>query len=92
MAAIAETLGRPGASTSAPPILVAGDSYVIDGHHRLAAVQRIDPDGQIPIVQIEATLPDVLRHARDYLASPAAKSATGPGSDQKRLAELIGIA
>jgi len=42
------------------PILISGDDYVIDGHHRWAAYKLAAPKKKIPAVVIDAPIKDVL--------------------------------
>lgn len=42
------------------PILISGDDYVIDGHHRWAAYRMKAPSKKIPAVVIDAPIKDVL--------------------------------
>jgi hypothetical protein len=42
------------------PILISGDDYVIDGHHRWAAYMLEAPEKKIPAVVIDAPIKDVL--------------------------------
>jgi len=42
------------------PILISGDNYVIDGHHRWAAYKMGAPDKKMPAVVIDAPIKDVL--------------------------------
>ena len=42
------------------PILISGDDYVIDGHHRWAAYKLKAPEKKMPAVVIDAPIKDVL--------------------------------
>ena len=42
------------------PILISGDDYVIDGHHRWAAYKLKAPEKKLPAVVIDAPIKDVL--------------------------------
>lgn len=42
------------------PILISGDDYVIDGHHRWAAYMMKAPEKKLPAVVIDAPIKDVL--------------------------------
>ena len=42
------------------PILISGDDYVIDGHHRWAAYMLKAPEKKIPAVVVDAPIKDVL--------------------------------
>jgi hypothetical protein len=42
------------------PILISGDNYVIDGHHRWAAYKLKAPEKKMPAVVIDAPIKDVL--------------------------------
>jgi hypothetical protein len=35
-----------------PPIVISGDNYIIDGHHRQLAYAVIDPDNKIKVIRI----------------------------------------
>ena len=42
------------------PVLISGDDYVIDGHHRWAAYKLKAPEKKMPAVVIDAPIKDVL--------------------------------
>jgi ParB-like chromosome segregation protein Spo0J len=35
-----------------PPIVISEDNYIVDGHHRQLAYAVIEPDTEIPVIQI----------------------------------------
>ena len=42
------------------PIVVSGDNYIVDGHHRWAAFRLKKPEKPIPSIVIDAPIKDVL--------------------------------
>ena len=42
------------------PLVVSGDHFVVDGHHRWAAYRVKKPDAKMPVVVIEAPIKDIL--------------------------------
>ena len=42
------------------PIIISGDNYIVDGHHRWAAFRLKKPEKPIPAIQIEAPVKDIL--------------------------------
>jgi len=42
------------------PLIVSGDNYVVDGHHRWAAYRLKKPEKKLPVIVIDAPVKDVL--------------------------------
>lgn len=42
------------------PLIVSGDNYIVDGHHRWAAFRSEHPTKRIPVVMIDAPIKDIL--------------------------------
>jgi len=42
------------------PVIVSKDKYVVDGHHRWAAMKKAAPNKRIPVVMINAPINDAL--------------------------------
>lgn len=42
------------------PLIVSGDNYVVDGHHRWAAYKLKKPEKKLPVIVIDAPVKDVL--------------------------------
>jgi len=42
------------------PLVISGDNYVVDGHHRWAAYRLKKPNKSLPVVEIDAPIKDVL--------------------------------
>jgi hypothetical protein len=42
------------------PLVVSGDNFVVDGHHRWAAFKLHKPDAKLPVVVIDAPIKDIL--------------------------------
>jgi hypothetical protein len=42
------------------PVVVSKDKYVVDGHHRWAAMKKAAPEKRIPVVMINAPISDAL--------------------------------
>ena len=48
------------------PIIVSQDGYIMDGHHRWAALRTIDPKAQIPTIEVGLPMRDLLVAAYSY--------------------------
>jgi dephospho-CoA kinase len=48
------------------PIIVSGDHYVVDGHHRWIALCNLDPTDTIPVVLVHAKILDLLAATKEY--------------------------
>jgi hypothetical protein len=42
------------------PVVISKDHYVVDGHHRWAAMKKAAPEKSIPVVMINAPIHDAL--------------------------------
>lgn len=42
------------------PLVISGDNFVVDGHHRWAAFKLKKPDGKLPVIMIDAPIKDIL--------------------------------
>lgn len=42
------------------PLVVSGDNFVVDGHHRWAAFRLKKPDAKMPVMVVDAPIKDVL--------------------------------
>ena len=42
------------------PLVISGDNFVVDGHHRWAAYRLKKPDAKLPVVVIDAPIKDIL--------------------------------
>lgn len=42
------------------PLVISGDNYVVDGHHRWAAYKLKKPNVKLPVVIIDAPIKDIL--------------------------------
>jgi hypothetical protein len=42
------------------PLVISGDDYVVDGHHRWAAYRLKKPEAKLPVVVIDAPVKDIL--------------------------------
>lgn len=42
------------------PIIVSGDNYIVDGHHRWAAYRVKAPEKRMPVIMIDAPIKDIL--------------------------------
>ena len=42
------------------PLVVSGDNFVVDGHHRWAAFRLKKPDAKLPVMVVDAPIKDVL--------------------------------
>jgi ParB-like chromosome segregation protein Spo0J len=42
------------------PVVVSKDKYVVDGHHRWAAMKKAAPEKGIPVLMINAPINDAL--------------------------------
>jgi hypothetical protein len=48
------------------PVIVSGDHYVIDGHHRVTALLNMDPTDTIPVIMVHAKVLDLITATREY--------------------------
>jgi hypothetical protein len=71
------------------PIFVSRDGYVIDGHHRWAAIVGRDAaDGRLGgskmnVIQVDAPISRILRIANTWAAQFGIQAAAGPNSKKK---------
>lgn len=68
-------------------IIVSSDNYVLDGHHRWAALLVSDPGEPMPVIQVDMPIKQLLKES---LAFPGIKSGQGFGAaSQKSWARRI---
>lgn len=48
------------------PVLVSNDGYILDGHHRWAALRAMNPKHKIGTVKVDLPMHELLRHAHSY--------------------------
>lgn len=48
------------------PILISGDYYIVDGHHRVIALLNLDKNDYVPVIQVHMNVADVLAAAKEY--------------------------
>jgi hypothetical protein len=58
-----------GMKQDGPPIIISADFSVLDGHHRMVAAQRRDPDGTIKAYQVALPIKELLREAHAFEGS-----------------------
>jgi hypothetical protein len=64
---IESMIGNPTVRANlAKPIIVSNDGYVLDGHHRWAAMVSMDPDSEIPTVEVDLPMLDLLAQAKTF--------------------------
>ena len=50
----------------AKPIIVSSDGFILDGHHRWAAMTTMDPKSKIPTVEVNLPMKDLLERAGNF--------------------------
>ena len=48
------------------PVIVSKDDYLLDGHHRWAALQLQDPESEIETIRVEVGIRELLRLAAEF--------------------------
>lgn len=48
------------------PVIVSGDHYVIDGHHRVIALLNLDHSDTIPVIMVHAKVLDLIAATKEY--------------------------
>jgi predicted kinase len=48
------------------PLIISGDHYVIDGHHRWIALMNLNPQATIPVVMVHAKVLDLIAATQEY--------------------------
>lgn len=72
------------------PVFVSNDNYVVDGHHRWAAVVARDAENdvlgdiQMNVVRVNAPISEVLHLANAWSKRFGIKQAAGPGQKKKK--------
>lgn len=51
------------------PVLASNDGYILDGHHRWAALAKRDPNAKIPVKQVNMPIRDLLKAAHLFKAT-----------------------
>ena len=66
--AVVEDLAREGlyALLRERPMLASEDGYILDGHHRWAALLTVDPDQEVDLLEVQAPVREVLALARAF--------------------------
>jgi len=57
--------GKKGWSPGKNPIIISKDNYVLDGHHRWAAMLTIGPGETMPTVQVDLPMKELLSRAKN---------------------------
>ena len=50
----------------AKPVIISSDGYLLDGHHRWAALFQLDPRGSIPTIKVNCPIQQLLKLARGF--------------------------
>lgn len=58
--------GGEGWSPSKNPIIISSDGYVLDGHHRWAAMLHIGPGEKMPTKRVSMPMKELLKRAKGY--------------------------
>lgn len=58
--------GKFDALTEEPKVMISRDGYILDGHHRWAAVLTIDPKRTMEVVVIDMDMDNLLHEAASY--------------------------
>jgi len=48
------------------PLVVSGDGFILDGHHRWAAIRALDPHGAVNVVEVGLPIRALLKHAHAF--------------------------
>jgi len=48
------------------PVMVSGDEYLVDGHHRWYALRELDPNNKLDVVMIDAPILDLLSLMKEF--------------------------
>jgi hypothetical protein len=49
-----------------PPLLLANEYDVLDGHHRAAAIKELDPEAKVPCLVIQCGIDAAIAHAHEF--------------------------
>lgn len=63
------------------PVIVSSDGYLLDGHHRWAALHTMSPGNKINVIRIGLPIRDLLREAATFDGVEHKKSATEEAID-----------
>ncbi len=50
----------------AKPVIISKDNYILDGHHRVAALYNIDKDFRLKTIQVDLSIGDLLKTAKGF--------------------------
>jgi hypothetical protein len=50
----------------AKPVIISKDNYILDGHHRVAALYNIDKDFRLKTIQVDLGIGDLLKTAKGF--------------------------
>ena len=53
-------------SNLSKPVIISKDNYILDGHHRVAALYNLDDDFRIKTIKVGLGIKDLLKVAKDY--------------------------
>lgn len=48
------------------PVMVSGDEYLVDGHHRWYALRELDPNNKLDVIMIDAPILDLLSLMKEF--------------------------
>lgn len=71
------------------PVMVSKDDYILDGHHRWAALLSKDPGLQIRTVRVELPIRQLLKEAHEFPESFKTNVNEAPGARPKVSAEIL---
>jgi hypothetical protein len=49
-----------------PPVQIANDGYILDGHHRWLAIKEVDPSAEIACVWYHCPITDLVRWGHEF--------------------------
>lgn len=76
--------GKFDALTEEPKVMISKDGYILDGHHRWAAVLTIDPKRTMEVVQIDMNMDELLHEAASFPGVYKADFAGEPLSEDEQ--------
>jgi tRNA nucleotidyltransferase/poly(A) polymerase/mannose-6-phosphate isomerase-like protein (cupin superfamily)/GNAT superfamily N-acetyltransferase len=50
----------------AKPVIISKDNYILDGHHRVAALYNVDNNFKLKTIKVDIGIKDLLKLAKDY--------------------------
>lgn len=76
--------GKFDALTEEPKVMISKDGYILDGHHRWAAVLTIDPKRTMEVVVVDMDMDDLLHEAASFPGVYKADFSGNPLPEEKQ--------